>query len=250
VDRITRALQLASRHEMLFDTRGRAGPELTALARQMQVSWDIMRRNRLIADMPDHPAADAYRVLRARVLNMLRHDGWKVVGITSPVAQEGKTLTAANLAMSMAREPDTSVVLLDADLRRPGVLRCFGLETERGFADYLASDLALEQVLIAPGIERLFLLSGSTAAAGGSELLGSKKMVNLIDDLRGRADLGCVIVDMPPVLLGDDVILLSPYLDVVLLVVDDGRTRSDELSRSMELLERVKVVGTVLNRAR
>ena len=250
MDRITRALQLAGRRELLFDARDRAGPQLTALARQMQASWDVMRRHRLIADMTDHPAADAYRVLRARVLNMLRHDGWKVVGITSPVAKEGKTVTAANLAISMAREPNTSVVLLDADLRRPGILRCFGLETERGLADYLDSDVPLEQVLIAPGIERLILLPGNAADARGSELLGSKKMVNLIDDLRGRPDLGCVIVDMPPVLLGDDVILLSPYLDVVLLVVDDGRTRGDELNRSLELLDRVKVVGTVLNRAR
>jgi capsular exopolysaccharide synthesis family protein len=179
----------------------------------------------------------------------MRRDGWNVLGVTSAGSKEGKSLTAANLAISMAREPETTVLLVDADLRNPSLHRYFGVDVEWGLADYLRSDLPIEDVLIAPGIERLLVLPGKSAVADSSELLGSRKMAALINECKSRYEIGCIIVDLPPILVGDDALVLSPCLDAALLVVDEGRTLAHELTRSLELLDRVKIIGTVLNRS-
>jgi capsular exopolysaccharide synthesis family protein len=218
-------------------------------ARKENVPPAVLLEHRLVAGMANDGVADAYRLLRTRILNMMKREGWKVLGVTSPGAQEGKSLTAANLAISMAREPNTTVLLLDADLRRPAQHRYFGLQTRWGLAEYLQMDLSWEEVIIVPGIERLMVLPCIHPAEGSSELLGSPKMGALLKDCKSRSDIQCVVVDLPPVLSGDDVLMLSPHIDALLLVIDDGRTQAAEIAKSLEVLDRVPIVGSVLNRS-
>ena len=109
--------------------------------RVIRVAPEVLRRNRVISGTGDAGVVDAYRMLRTRVLQQMQEHGWKSLAITSPGPSEGKTLTAVNLALSLAMEVNHTVLLVDLDLRRPTVHRLFGYEPESGVADYLFSDM-------------------------------------------------------------------------------------------------------------
>jgi Mrp family chromosome partitioning ATPase len=125
----------------------------------------------------------------------------------------------------------------------------FGIKPKYGLGDYLTSEMAVEELLIHPGIERFVILPTPKSVDGSSELLALSKMVQLVQDLRTRYSSRLIIFDLPPVLVGDDVAALSPLLDAILLVVEDGKTQADELARAVELLEGVNLLGTVLNKS-
>ncbi|MDQ2695165.1 MAG: CpsD/CapB family tyrosine-protein kinase [Pseudomonadota bacterium] len=217
--------------------------------RTVQVPPATLRGNRLISGMPEEPITDMYRVLRRRVLHRLRQNNWVTLGITSACAGDGKTLNAINLGTSIALEPNYSVLLIDADLRRPSVHRFFELQPAAGLTDYLTSDtLKVEEVLVCPGIERLAILPCVTPSRHAAELLASRRMVDLISEIRTRWTFNVVMFNLPPVLVGDDVATLAGVLDAVLLVIADGQTRADELRRAMELMEGMNLLGTVLNK--
>lgn len=256
MDRITKALELAHHEhadllleQAAYEPSTKFCEPLLGRARRQNVSPALLRSNHLIVETENDVVVDAYRMLRTRVLSAMRRDGWNVLGVTSAGSQEGKSLTAANLAISMAREPDMTVLLIDADLRNPTLHRYFGLDVESGLADCLRSGFPLEDLVIVPGIERLLILPAGNAVGETTELLGSGKMAALINECKRRSDLRCVIVDLPPVLNGDDAIALTSVLDAALLVVEEGKTLASDLTKSMELLDRVRVVGTVLNRS-
>lgn len=254
MDRISKALELAKQNRSQAQQHyPRTEPETTkidyAQVRTIQVSIETLRENRIISGFPDEPLVDTYRVLRTRVIRRLQQNNWKMLGITSARAGDGKTLTAINLGISIAMEPNYSVLLVDADLRRPSVHSFFGIKPEHGLSDLLTSDIAIEELLIHPGMERFTFLPCIRPTNASSELLVTSKMVELIQELRSRYPARVVIFNLPPVLVSDDVVALSPLLDALLLVVQDGKTRSDELVRVAELLEDTTLLGTVLNKA-
>jgi Mrp family chromosome partitioning ATPase len=163
---------------------------------------------------------------------------------------EGKTLTAINLAISLALDVNHTVMLVDLDLRRPSVQRYFGIEPGRGLADFLAEGRELREMLFNPGIERLVVLPGGTPVQNSSEMLSSPRMGWLADEMRSRYSSRLVLFDMPPLLAADDVLAFSRHLDAVLLVVEEGRTGRDELQRARTLLQDIPVLGPVINKAR
>ena len=198
----------------------------------------------------NNPRSDIFRVLRTNVLKQLRENNWNSFAITSATSGAGKTFISVNLAIAIAMEGNQSVLLVDADLKRPNVGQYLGLQWEFGLVDYLKRNVPLEDILINPGIERLVILPGKNSDNNSSELISSRKMLNLIKDIKSRYESRIIIFDLPPLFTADDTLLFMPYFDAALLVVEDAKNTSDELQHSMQILEQTNLLGLVLNKSR
>ncbi|MCU7878593.1 MAG: CpsD/CapB family tyrosine-protein kinase, partial [Candidatus Thiodiazotropha sp. (ex Lucinoma borealis)] len=205
---------------------------------------------RVILGDTNDSISDQYKVLRTHVLQRLKANQWNSLAVTSPNEGCGKTLTSINLAISLAREVNHSVLLVDMDLRRPSIQHYFFKEEQPGISEYLTEGMELSNILFNPSLERLVILPGNKPFANSSEMLSSPKMVQLVEDLKNRYPNRMVIFDMPPVLSCDDVIAFSPYIDAVMLVIEEGVTRKDEIKRTFELLGDSNILGTVLNKSK
>lgn len=215
----------------------------------INVPADFLREKRIILGDVHDPVADAYKVLRTYVLQNLKANQWNSLAITSPMKNNGKTLTAINLAVSLAREVNHTVLLVDMDLRSPSIHRYFYEDDKPGICEYLNNTIGLSDILFNPGIERLVVLPGNVPLLNSSEMLSSPKMVQLVEELKCRYPSRIIIFDMPPLLSSDDMIAFSPYIDGIMLVVEEGKTRKDELKRAYELIQDKNIIGTVLNKS-
>lgn len=228
--------------------RKEAEPITYSSTQTVKVSPSMLRENRIVSGMEASPMADAYKILCTHVMHKLKENGWNAIAITSPGNGEGKTLTAINLAISLAQELDQTVLLVDADLRQPNVHTYFGLHPQQGLSDYLTVNKPLDQMLIHPGISGLVILPGGKPLLNSSEMLGSAKMSELVQELKSRYPSRVVVFDLPPVLTAADALAFSPYVDASLLVVEEGRTPQEDVVRATEMLASTKLLGTVLNK--
>ena len=217
--------------------------------KRITVAQAVHQQERLISGSLDPVVVASYKLLRTQVLRRLKDNLWNTLAITSPGTGAGKTLTSVNLAISLAREVNHTVLLVDLDLRRPSVSSCFGYEPEYGITDYLDYNIALSEILVNPEIDRLVVLPGREPTFNSSEMLSSPKMVHLVEELKTRYPSRLVIFDMPPMLIADDVLAFAPYVDAFLLVIEEGKTKEQELLRSVDLLSNKNIIGTVLNKS-
>ena len=217
--------------------------------RTIPVSQDVLRKNRVLTATSEDKVVQAYKVLRTRVLQRMEQNNWKTLAVTSPRKDEGKSLTSINLAISLAKKLDHTVMLVDLDFRRPSLHRYLAFQPEYGISDVLLGKIPLQEALVNLGIERLVVLPQRGPIEGGSELVSSSKMRELIEELKGRYDSRLIIFDMPPVLFGDEVLSFSSLVDALLLVVADGQTRLDDIDQVGHLLNGANLMGTVLNKA-
>jgi protein-tyrosine kinase len=211
-----------------------------------------LRESRVVSAFEDSPFTEAFRILSTQVLQRLREHGAHTLAVTSPVDGEGKTLTAVNLALSLASWVDATVLLVDADLRRPAVHSCFGLPAAPGLSDYLLRDEAdIADLLVRlEGIDRFVFLPGGGPLANSAEMLGSPRMAHLVAELKARYASRIVVFDLPPVLTTADALAFAPCVETVLLVLEDGRSRAEDARRAAELLQKTRLIGTVLNKSR
>ena len=260
MDRFRTALQLykdehgpsRARSQTRKSSGGQAVPPpiLYTRTRSLDIPLSVLRQKRVMAAYDKGPFADAYKILRTQVMHRLRENDWNVLGVTSPGHGEGKTLTAVNLAASLAMETSQTVLLVDADLRSPSIHEVFGLDDCPGLADYLLDDAPVEDLLIHPGIGRFVLLPGGRTISNSTEILTSPKMVALVEEFKHRYPARIIIFDLPPLLHTADVLAFSPYTDALLLVVEDGKTTVEEMQRALALVKNSRpVLGTVLNKA-
>jgi capsular exopolysaccharide synthesis family protein len=212
-------------------------------------SPDTLAANRLVAAMPEHELNDTFRVLRTRVVQRLEDNGYSTLMVVSPNAGEGKSVLAANLAISLAKLSARSVLLVDTDLRRPSVHTLFGVNGSPGLADYLNESAALEDCLVRPGIDRLVLLPAGEPNRASSELLAMPRMQGLATELKARYPDRIVIYDAPPLLATDDAITFSEYVDCSLVVAAEGQTPVADIEQTLSLLEHLPLLGTVLNKS-
>jgi protein-tyrosine kinase len=208
-----------------------------------------LRERRILVSDGIDPIADSYKVLRTHVLQRMRLSGWKTLAVTSPGPGDGKTVTSINLAISLAREVNQTILLVDLDLRRPSVGSYFLGERTLGISDYLISGADIADLLIHPAIDRLVILPGNQPLVGSSELLSSPRVTHLVDELRERYDNRLILCDMPPLFGPDDVLAFLPYIDAVMLVVEEGKVTKDELQRAKQLIGASKLIGVVVNKA-
>ena len=191
---------------------------------------------------------EAFRTLRTNLRFVDVDHPPKVVVLTSSVAGEGKSTTACNLALTLA-SAGTRVILVEGDLRRPRVADYMGLEGAVGLTDVLIGRAALDDVLQPWDNSPLSVLASGALPPNPSEMLSSAQMGELIASLRTRADM--VLIDSPPLLPVTDAAVLTRECDGALLVVRQGRTTREQLTRSLEALRSVgaRLLGTVLNMA-
>jgi len=198
---------------------------------------------------PRSPAAEAYRTLRTNLTFAALDKPIETLVVTSAAPDEGKSTVLANLAVTMA-QGERRVILLDADLRRPGLHEIFGSANERGLTTMIVEETALDDPpLIDVGVGNLWLVPSGPLPPNPADILGSRRMEEAIAALKARADV--VLIDAPPVVAVTDAVVLGTKVDGVLLVVCAGRTRREHAQRARELLERVhvRIVGAVLSNA-
>ena len=217
--------------------------------RQLDVDPEFLRANRVISTLND-PVSEPYKLLRTKVLQRMRANNWRTLAITSPTEGCGKTLTSINLAISMAREANQTVLLVDLDLKRPQIQRYLTRDELPGISDYLLNETPVPELLFnLKGVERMVVLPGHDSVTHSSEMLSSPRMVSLIQEMKSRYPSRIVLIDMPPVLACDDVLAFSPHLDAVLLVASDGETDRGDLTRATDLLEKMNILGITLNKS-
>lgn len=209
-----------------------------------------LERNRIMNPDAGEPAAAAYRMLRTQVLQRLDAHGWRSLAIFSAGADDGKTTTAINLAVNMAIDRSHTVLLVDFDFKRPTLAARLGLTPEFGADDALTGRAALEDCLYHPqGFDRLVVLPARAALSNSSEILAGPRNRALVAELRARYPERVIIFDLPPVLHADDALSFAPLVECGLVVASEGRTRRNDLVRTIELLNKTPLIGTVLNRA-
>jgi polysaccharide biosynthesis transport protein len=208
------------------------------------------KRIELVAQhMPKSPMSEAFRVLRTSILLSQADCPPKVILVTSALPREGKTTTSANLAVTLAQLGD-STVLVDADLRKPGIGRLLNLGTGKyaGLSSYLAGVSSLDLVSVPhPTIPNLVIIPTGPLPPNPADLLASHKLSDAIAELRTKFKF--IVLDSPPIMAATDAVILSVQADGVLIVVRSGSTPKAAFTRTRELLNSVKcrILGVVLN---
>ena len=192
-------------------------------------------------------ASEAYRSIRTNLLFSLNHSGSaKTIVITSSVPQEGKTITAANLALMIANSGER-VLLVDSDMRKPRLHTVFNDDNAIGLSQFLSKEADFESILKPSGIDNLSIVTSGGSISRSAELISSDQMKLFIE--KASAGFSKIIFDTPPVTLVTDAALLSSVCTGVLLIAEGGRATKDLLTKSKELLEKVdaKIIGVIVN---
>ncbi len=269
MDRIRKALDIArqQREQDLEETPAspapdvpRAGPAKTlppalgpivyTQTRVFAPLAQTLEANRILNPAGNDPAAAAFRMLRTQVIQRMDEHGWRTMGVMSPGAHDGKTTTAVNLALCLANDRRHTVLLVDADLKKPSIAAAFGLKPERGLDDVLRGEAEIGECLYHPeGYDRIVILPARGPLPNSSEVLAGPLGRAVVAELRSRYPERLLLFDLPPILNADDAVAFAPLVECGLVVVAERGTRRDDLLRSMELLRKLPIVGTVLNRA-
>lgn len=222
-----------------------------------KIEESLLKKGKVISLFHDIDKIDEIKTLRTQVLNHLNQTGGNSILITSSNPYEGKTFTAINLGVSIAQELDRTVLLVDADLRKHQKYHkdfaadFFGTDMNEGLSNYLLGQAEIPDLLVNPGIERLVLLPAGRPLPNAAELLGSPRMVKLVNDIKSRyANDRIVIFDAASLLHCADPLVLCRYVDGILLIVEQEKTTTAQLQKSMELLKDKPLFGTVMNKSR
>jgi len=218
--------------------------------REVELSEAHLEQTRIVAHGVGTPNGRYYDMLRAQVLQEMDKNSWQFLAVTSPTVACGKTVTACNLAMSMARLAERSVLLVDMDMRKPKVADYLGLKSDSGIVSVLEERKTLAQALIEASIgpSKLLVLPGEIAASTSSEWMASQTMGTLLQTIKRDFRSRTVIFDLPPMLIGDDFLSILPRMDAVLLVTGVGTTSVADIKECQKHLQRSNVIRVVVNK--
>jgi capsular exopolysaccharide synthesis family protein len=224
--------------DMLRDLTG--APVLASVGVQDKAQRHAIREHR-------SPRSEAYRSLRTNLQFVDVDQPVKVLTVTSSIAGEGKSLTACNLALTLA-DAGRRVILVDGDLRCPRIGEYLGLRRHTGLTSILAGAARLDQALVTSKNRLLSVLPAGPIPPNPSELLGSARMLELVELLKQDADI--VVIDSPPLLPVTDAAILAHISDGALLIVQHGLTRRDQVGRAVEQLTAgdARLLGSILNK--
>lgn len=217
---------------------------------------DCATKNFITADALRSRLADEFRVIKRPLLLNAQGKGeipiqnGNLIMVTSSLPGEGKSFTSINLAMSIAMEMDIRVLLVDADVSHPSVLKYLGLPATKGLLDLLLDeDLDLSDVLIHTNIEKLSILSGGKSYKHATELLASESMRRLIAEVGSRYSDRIIIFDSPPLLVTTESRVLATHMGQILMVVEAGKTPQAAVKQALTTIESCPVVMMMLNKS-
>lgn len=206
--------------------------------------------HRIIAYDHGEAHSTSFDMLRTQVLQSMDAKDWRFVGITSPTTNCGKTVTAVNLALSIGRQAERSVLLCDLDLRKPQVGKYLGLKPKDGVVSVLENRSPLADAIVEVGIGdcRMLVLPTESPTPRSSDRMASRAMNEMLQEIKGEFPSQIIIVDLPPLLTSDDVLAVLPKLDCVVLVTAVGITTPAEINESTKHLQSTQVVRLVVNK--
>ena len=252
MDSIRQAVELARANSQHSAPMGavRAHDEFDSPIGSAQLSAKHLESTRIVAHNPSDPHGRFYDMLRTQVLQEMDENGWQFLAVTSATAGCGKSVTACNLALSIARLAERSVLLVDLDLQKPKVAEYLGLKCDEGVLSVLEGQASLASVMLEVSAARskMLVLPGEVCKSGSSEWMASQTMSTLLQNIRREFRSRLVIVDMPPMLIGDDVISVLPQMDAALLVAGVGNTSVADIKECHKHLKATPVVRVVVNR--
>lgn len=210
----------------------------------------------LTPNAPRSHMADQYRVIKRPLIKNAMGKGASklnhanLIMVTSALAGEGKSFTSINLAMSIAAELDNTVMLVDADVARPSVLRVLGLPPGPGLLDLLEQTADMSGVLLRTNVDKLTILPSGTPHPRATELLASDAMSQLLDDMARRYPDRIIIFDSPPLLLTTESRVLASHMGQIVVVVHADKTKQSDVQNALATIESCPVKMMLLNQAR
>jgi protein-tyrosine kinase len=228
-----------------------------SLSRRVAIDLtQLAAKNIVTPNDPRSRVADEFRVLKRPLLGNAKDkrpasvENGNLIMVTSSLPGEGKTFTAINLAMSIAMEMDNTVLLVDADVARPSVLKYLGLPSSKGLMDVLLDEkLDLSDVLLRTNVEKLSLLPGGTGHQHATELLASDSMAKLIGEMASRYSDRIIIFDSPPLLVTTESRVLATHMGQIVVVVEAEKTLNAVLKQALSTIESCPLVLTMLNKS-
>jgi protein-tyrosine kinase len=216
---------------------------------EVELDFAYLQSQRIVAYDGKDLRSRSFDMLRTEILRSMDLNGWKTLAVTSPTPNCGKTLTAINLALSMARQPERQVLLADLDLRKAQVAVSLGLKCQEGVLGVIEGRIEVDSAIVRArvGASSLEVLP-TKPTPNSSDLVGSNAMRMLLQDVTGQGQPRIVILDLPPLLTGHDVISILPQVDCVLLVAAVGTSRVSEIEECNKYLQGTDVVRFVLNK--
>ncbi len=262
MERIKRAIEKVKKHNQPNDLKAMKRGRVNANGREadldefsyvstktVELDGPHLEKNRIIVYNQQDVKSTIFDILRTKIISKMQQNGWKTIAVTSPTQGCGKTVISVNLAISMARYNDFSIMLADFDLKKPEVAKNLGLKVDHSIMDYFDDKVELDEMLVNPAVPRLVVLPNNKAYKDSSTLMSSNKMRSFVEEVKHRYESRIIIFDLPPLLATDDAIAFLPNVDCVLLVVGNGMCSKSEIEESMRLLSSKNLLGTVLNKS-
>jgi len=229
----------------------------TTQSRQIQLDLLQLEANGLLVPTSARSQqANQYRVIKRPLIKNAMGKGASVIAngnlimITSALPGEGKSFNAINLAMSIASEMDNTVMLVDADVARPSVMRMLGLPPSPGLLDLVVDDsLDMSSVLLKTNVEKLTILPSGTPHPRATELLASDAMTRLLEEMASRYPDRIIVFDSPPLLITTESRVLASHMGQVVLVVNAGKTLKTEVKQAIDTIDNCPVKLLLLNRS-
>jgi protein-tyrosine kinase len=212
--------------------------------------WQL-QSNRIVSDDGSDARGRTFEMLRTQLLQRMQETRLQTVGITSPTSACGKTVCAINLAFSIARLPERTVTLVDLDMRKPQIAAYLGIKSGPSVENLLRGEAKLSDVAVLPeGVQgRLRILPTFRASRDAQEHMSSTRLRDLINYLKAQDPRTIIIVDLPPVLVVDDVLSFNPNVDGLLVIAASGQTTMTDLINTERVLGSEKILGVVLNKS-
>ena len=234
------------------DTANPAGDEVEGASMHMaQTRGKHLEECRIVGHLNDNVATIPFEILRTKIVQEMTAQNWSVLVITSPTQGCGKTVTAINLALSMAKLQGRAVYLVDLDLRKPAISNYLGISKLPSFNDYLEGRASASETLFNMDIagQNLALACNWDAIDSPAEAMASLHISEFFTYLKSRQEQCIIIVDLPPLLISDDVMSVLPFADCCVLTVAENMSTSHDIVNSEELLATTNFLGCVYNKS-
>lgn len=196
---------------------------------------------------PQSVEAELFKVLRTNLLFPAKGNVPKTILVTSPLPSDGKSFVSSNLAVSIAQGVEEYVLLVDCDIRKSSIHAMFGYQQVKGLSDYLKQGNDLSQYLLKSPVPKLTILPGGNPPANPTELLTSRKMKKLLEEVSTRYDDRYIIIDSPPPSVAAETSAIEKIVDGVIVVVRYGKTPRSAVTKLIDQIDKEKLLGVVFN---